>query len=306
MVIIHAGHLWGKLRGASPAIYRKGVAMTARVHIQNTVPRRLLQPASGYLAGYDYSLNPYVGCVFACTYCYVRGMPVARFHQGDWGTYVDVKQIDPAKFLRELQRAREQGRVTIFMSSSTDPYQPQEARANNTRTILTTMAQHMDLVDFIFVQTRSPLVKRDVDVLQSLGDKVLVSMTLETDLETVRQRFTPFAPPLRKRTEALELLHDQGIPTQIAVAPILPASDAFAESIVGIADYVVIDDYFTGDGSGGRRTESLGIRAAYTDDEREQWYSPSAVSVIAKQFQSVFGENRVFFSQTGFLPPSAR
>ena len=75
------------------------------------------------------------------------------------------------------------------MSSSTDPYQPVEAQEQITRSLLETML--MELPDFILVQTRSPLVTRDIDLLQKLGERVRVSMTVETDQDDIRKHFTP-------------------------------------------------------------------------------------------------------------------
>lgn len=80
------------------------------------------------------------------------------------------------------------------MSSSTDPYQPIEQKEKVTRSLLEVMVE--DPPDFLLVQTRSPLVSRDIDLLQQLKDKIRVSMTIETDSETIRKHFTPKAPPI--------------------------------------------------------------------------------------------------------------
>lgn len=284
----------------------RDVCMAQNIRVQHTEPRRFLQPASGYLQDYDYTLNPFVGCVFACKYCYVRAMPIARFHEGQWGSYVDVKQLNSASFTRELIAARKRGTVRIFMSSSTDPYQPIEYREQRSRTLLEQMVAHVDLIDFLFIQTRSPLVTRDIDLLQALAQRVMVSMTIETDLEDVRRRFTPYAPPLPKRYEALRTLRDNGILTQVAVSPVLPASDHFASSLRDLADYVVIDDYFMGDGASGKRTKQLHVEELYTPDEFEDWYQPHAYQKTLTQFQTIFPTEQVYVSRMGFLPPADR
>lgn len=74
-----------------------------------TAPRKLLNPASGYLAGYSHTLNPYVGCTFACSYCYVREMPVAKFRKEPWGRFVDVKSTAAKLLSGELTRAKRKG-----------------------------------------------------------------------------------------------------------------------------------------------------------------------------------------------------
>ena len=118
------------------------------------------------------------------------------------GSWVDVKVESAAILRKELKRAKTKGPVTIFMSSSTDPYQPVEAKEEVTRALLEVMVSEPP--DFLLVQTRSPLVRRDVDLLQQLGERVRVSMTVETDREEIRKHFTPSAPPIQARLKTLE------------------------------------------------------------------------------------------------------
>src|SRR5690348_11838198 len=137
------------------------------------------------------------------------------------------------------------------MSSSTDPYQPQEVKEQVTRGLLEVMAEERP--DFLFVQTRSPLVTRDIDLLLRLGERTRVSMTIETDLEPVRRRLTPAAPPIAARMLAVKKLAEAGIPVQATVAPLLPCSDEFPRKLAEIVDRVCVDDFFMGDRSHGKR-----------------------------------------------------
>lgn len=152
-------------------------------------------------------------------------MPVSTFRGAEWGTWVDVKKEAAELLHKELRKAKAKGEVTIFMSSSTDPYQPVEYREKVTRSLLEVMTEEPP--DFLFVQTRSPLVSRDVDLLLQLKDRVRVSMTVETDLEEIRKHFTPGAPPIAARLKALQELADAGVPTQATIAPLLPSSEDF-------------------------------------------------------------------------------
>ncbi|WP_299089629.1 radical SAM protein [uncultured Metabacillus sp.] len=263
-------------------------------------PKTLLNKGTGFLAGYTHSLNPYTGCSFACSYCYVRQMPVSLFREGEWGKWVDVKKGAARILKKELQRAKEKGKVTIFMSSSTDPYQPIEHKEKVTRSLLEVMAE--DQPDFLLVQTRSPLVRRDIDLLQALKEKVRVSMTIETDSETIRRKFTPDAPPIAARLKTLELLRGAKIPTQAAIAPVLPSSEAFPETLKSVVNRVCIDDYFMGDGSGGKRTKRLGIQAIYETLALEEWYGPIAYKKVYDRLARVFPEDQLYVSQRGFEP----
>ncbi len=94
-------------------------------------PKTILNKGTGFLSGYTHSLNPYTGCSFGCSYCYVREMPVSLFREGEWGNWVDVKNGAANLLKKELYRAKAKGNVTIFMSSSTDPYQPIEQKEKN-------------------------------------------------------------------------------------------------------------------------------------------------------------------------------
>ncbi|CAI6079314.1 SPL family radical SAM protein [Cohnella sp. JJ-181] len=263
-------------------------------------PKSLLNRATGFLEDYTHTLNPYGGCAFGCSYCYVRGMPVAAFRPEAWGSWVDVKEGASELLRRELRRESAKGPVRIFMSSSTDPYQPTEYKERVTRSLLETMAEAPP--DFVLVQTRSPLVTRDVDLLQRLGDRVRVSMTVETDLEEVRRAFAPAAPPIAARLKALAELRAAGVSVQAAVAPVLPSSERFAALLRPVTDRVVVDDYEMGDGSGGRRTKRLGLEAIYAQLGLSEWYSPSAWRTVYDRLLVHFREEELRISRSGFAP----
>lgn len=263
--------------------------------------KQLLNKASGFLEGYTHTLNPYTGCAFACAYCYVRQMPVALFRGEEWGSWVDVKENAAALLRKELAAAGRKGPVTIFMSSSTDPYQPLEYAERLTRSLLEVMADRQP--DFLFVQTRSPLVTRDIDLLQRLGRRVRVSVTVETDREEIRKAFTPSAPPIAARLRALRELVREGIPAQATLAPVLPSTEQFAAALAATGvQRVCIDDYFMGDGSKGRRTSRIGVRAIYEKLGLDEWYSPEAYQRVRARLLEHFPAERVLVSQQGFLP----
>lgn len=263
-------------------------------------PKTLLNKGTGFLSGYSHSLNPYTGCSFGCCYCYVRQMPVSTFRNAEWGTWVDVKKDAAHVFQKELQRAKTKGPVTIFMSSSIDPYQPIEHKEQITRSLLEVMAN--DPPDFLFVQTRSPLVRRDIDLLLRLGKKVRVSMTVETDLEDIRKHFSPNAPPIPARLKTLQLLAEAGVSTQATIAPVLPSSEGFAEALRPLVDRVCVDDYFMGDGSGGKRTRNLGIQPLYEQIGMEEWYHPNAYRIVYDRLLRFFSQDQLYVSKEGFEP----
>ncbi|WP_347552003.1 radical SAM protein [Pseudalkalibacillus hwajinpoensis] len=268
--------------------------------VNTRTSRSILTKGSGFLHGYSHTLNPYAGCAFGCSYCYVRRMPIALFREEDWGEWVDIKENAVALVKKEIPKARKKGKVSIFMSSSTDPYQPIDYKTSLTRDILEAMVDQQP--DFLFLQTRSPLVTRDIDLLRKLNNKVLVSITVETDLDSVRKIFAPSAPPIAGRLKALQELREAGIPAQAAVAPLLPCSEKFPEKLSEATSRVTLDDFFMGDGSGGKRTEQLGIRKLFEENGFADWYDRRAYLKIKKRLEKVYPAEAIHISQEGFFP----
>ncbi|WP_232697263.1 SPL family radical SAM protein [Brevibacillus daliensis] len=271
--------------------------------ITHRQPKQLMQKASGYVSGYTHTLNPYIGCSFGCSYCYVRQMPVNLFRKEDWGSYVDVKNGAAQLLKKELMREKRKGPVRIFMSTSTDPYQPIEYEAKITRQCLEVLAE--EHIDYLWVQTRSPLVTRDIDLFMKMKHRVMVSVTIETDRDEIRRSFSPQAPPIAARIKALSLLNESEIPCQAAISPVLPCSKDFAEKLRPVTDRVCIDDYFMGDGQQGRRTKRLGIETIYRDEDLLAWYSPEAYKIVYQQFLNVYNPEQIYISQAGFLPANS-
>lgn len=269
------------------------------VQLNYKVPKTLLNKGSGFLSGYTHLES--VHRLFLCMFLLLCQTDACLLiSQGRLGKLGGCEKEASGILAKELQRARKKGKVTIFMSSSTDPYQPAEARELITRSLLETMLLHPP--DFVLVQTRSPLVTRDIDLLQQLGDRVRVSMTVETDQDHIRKHFTPAAPPIAGRLHALKQLRDAGIQAQVAIAPVLPSSDQFAVTLRPLVDRVCIDDYFMGDGSEGKRTRRLGMEQLYQEIGLEQWIQPGAYKRVVEQMRTQFAENEIYISQAGFEP----
>ena len=183
---------------------------------------------------YDYVVNPYIGCQHACSYCYARFMKRFTGHREPWGDFVDVKS-NAANLLRVEINKKKQGRV--WVSGVCDPYQPLEAKYKLSRQCLEILARNNWPA---IIQTRSPLVLRDMDIIrQGKGFEVGFSVTTADD--GIRKLFEPKAPPVNERIRALDELHKAGIRTYAMVAPMLPGAEGLAELLEGKVDYVLID-----------------------------------------------------------------
>jgi len=267
---------------------------------------RALTPTGGFLRGFAFSLNPYTGCAFGdgggCPFCYVRALPVAHAVEGPWGSWVIAKANLPELLDSELAALARAGKLeaaTVFMSSATDPYQGFERRLAITRRALEAFARMPPRR--ILLQTRSPLIERDIDLLRELGERVIASITVETDDDKVRRALTPTSPPIARRIATVRRLREAGVFTQIAISPMLPNNpERFAEMADEAAARVIVDTFFEGDGSRGRRTCALGIGGLYERLGYAEWFRPGAEQELIAALRSRLGKGRVLFSRDGF------
>lgn len=272
--------------------------------IKEILSKKILSEATGYLnIGFTHSLNPYSGCAFSCKYCYVREMPIQKFKDVSWGEWVDVKINAAENYRKEVVNLRRKNKpVQIFMSSATDPYQPIEREAEITRRILEEMIDHPP--DLLQIQTRSPLVQRDLDLLVILKEKckVLVSMTIETDREDMKRIFAPVAPGIKQRLIALKAAHDAGIFTQAAISPVLPFTPDFPKVLEGIVDRIWIDTLNIGDGSLGKRSERLGMPELFETHGLSEWYRKDIHLKVEKYFKKFFPSEMIRVSKNEAFP----
>jgi len=185
---------------------------------------------------YDYALNAYVGCSHRCLYCYAKFMKRFTGHCEPWGEFVDVKINAPELLAREVKK-KKKGRVWI--SGVCDAYQYLEKKYRVTGRCLEILVKEGWPIT---VQTKSPLVLRDIDILKQAAD-VEVGFTITTADEKVRAIFEPGAPPVVKRAEALGILHGAGISTFVMIAPLLPHAEGLVPLLKSKVDHVLIDRY---------------------------------------------------------------
>ena len=200
--------------------------------------------------GMDFwSLNPYVGCEFGCTYCYARyahRYVVERAHDAGklddaefrdfrgphgWEAFekrVFVKEGILAALDRDLKRFFRSDSPTvrpsdpIVIGTATDPYQPAERTFKLTRSVLEQLARYEGLS--VGIITKSPLVARDADVLRRLARhndiEILISL-ITVDVELIRA-FEARSPMPAVRLRAVAKLAAAGLNVGLIVAPVLP------------------------------------------------------------------------------------
>jgi DNA repair photolyase len=179
------------------------------------------------IPGFDYCLNPYVGCTHACVYCYASFMCRFTGHQEKWGEFLDVKVNFAQVLAKQLsKRNRPQGKV--LLGTVTDAYQPAEARYEITRSSLEILADYQLLE--VHILTKSALVLRDLPILLRMRT-CEVGFTITTLDPQIARIVEPGASLPRIRLAAARKLREAGIPVWVFIAPLLPGLSDTEEAL---------------------------------------------------------------------------
>jgi DNA repair photolyase len=194
-----------------------------------------------------WSINPYVGCEFGCTYCYARDTHRFALERAEG----KLQELEPEKnalppyrptalppfesfekdilvktgaaeiLARTLDPARLNG-SSLVIGTATDPYQPAERKFRLTRKLLEQLKQYHGLS--LGIITKSPLVTRDLRLLQELSARheVTVNISLCTADAILARRLERRSPIPQARLRALETLRKGGVGAGLLIAPILP------------------------------------------------------------------------------------
>lgn len=211
-----------------------------------TTARSILSPTSGFIAaaGFTHSLTPARNCTYACTYCYVPTMRVQGGLQAEdwehWGQFTTFKE-NAADLVARQSRPHQ----AIYCSPLTDPYQPAEREEARMPAILRALIEHPPKV--FVIQTRAPLIVRDLDLLCELSrvTSMRISFSLTTNREDVRRWYEPHCEPLAERLAAIAKLRDAGLRVFATLAPILPCQpEELAEQALAATRENIIGDPF--------------------------------------------------------------
>jgi DNA repair photolyase len=167
-----------------------------------------------------YTAYPYKGCQHRCLFCYCRERRYCPFDDvNDFGFVVQVKENAPDLLRRALSR------MPVGVVGTGD-YQPAERKFRLSRHMLEVC---LELGFPVFVLERSPLVLRDLDLLQAINEKAvaavgfsIISTPDSPGYDRVRE-MENLAPPPERRFSAMEQLARAGILTGACMMPILPS-----------------------------------------------------------------------------------
>jgi DNA repair photolyase len=171
---------------------------------------------------FKWSLNPYMGCVHQCTFCYVRAFELRadRPYDDRYGQSIRVKTNVVEVLRAQLARTTWQ-HESVAIGAATDPYQPAEGRYRLTRGCIEALGSAATPFSII---TRGPLIVRDADVLAEAARRAKVSVTFSVPTldDEVWRKTEPGTAHPRQRLRALKTLVDAGVQASVGMAPLLP------------------------------------------------------------------------------------
>jgi DNA repair photolyase len=191
-----------------------------RIEYREEPCRSALNPVKGM--GFKWSLNPYMGCVHRCTFCYVRHFEHRSERPFDdrYGASIRVKTNVAEVLRKELTRSSWRHELVV-VGAATDPYQPAEGKYKLTRGCLEAFRDASNPFGII---TRGPMIVRDLDVLVDAAGRAEVGVTfsIPTLDEDVWKRTEPSTAHPRQRLKAVKTLVEAGVSARVGMAPILP------------------------------------------------------------------------------------
>jgi DNA repair photolyase len=156
-----------------------------------------------------YSLHPYTGCTHSCLYCYATSYV---------GRRISKPKLDFIKMLKkDIYEA--DPRIPVELSTSSDPYTPEEAVIGITRASLKLLKSRGFKV---LITTKGTSFKYD----QDLFDAVMVTITTLDD--EISSKLEPNAPSPSERLEALSQVEKR---KGVRIDPIIPKINDDLEDI---------------------------------------------------------------------------
>jgi DNA repair photolyase len=201
-------------------------------------PRYFLLPVKSILnrcdsrrVPFEWTINPYRGCEFACHYCYARYThEYMELDGGEFDKKIFVKKDAAAllawdvshKYSYHSQASGGDHPDHIAIGTATDPYQPAEKEYGVTRACLEELAKREGLS--VSIITKSNQIVRDIDVLKRIAERS--SLSLNLTITTLRPRLArllePRAPRPDLRVAAVKQLSDAGLAVGVSASPLIP------------------------------------------------------------------------------------
>ncbi|MGB2901194.1 MAG: radical SAM protein [Candidatus Acidiferrum sp.] len=262
--------------------------------------RSILNRCDSNRVPFEWTINPYRGCEFACKYCYARYThEYMELDGGEFEKKIYVKKDAAALLAHDVSRKYSYSSEKpdgerpdhIAIGTATDPYQPAEREYGVTRACLEELAKREGMS--ISIITKSNQIVRDIDVLKKIAARS--SLQIDITVTTLRSRLArllePRAPHPKLRLAAVKELREAGLQVGVSASPLLP----------GITD---------GEGE-------LEAVAAAAKEAGAQWFfsgvlflMPSSAKqflpFVREKFQRLERQYEQWYSKNGYAPEDYR
>lgn len=184
-----------------------------------------------------FTLNPTIGCLFGCLYCYTQMAPY-RYHS-EFGKEVKVKKWLPKKLDRELTRHKDlpSHLKRVQVNEASEAYLPQimnKSKELGRDIMLETLDVFRDHWEkenrwMVHLLTKSHLILKHLDKLKEMKDQVQVELTITTLDEKRRKLLEGSAPTVKKRLGVIEKLAGEGVFVRVMAMPFIGSKDEATE-----------------------------------------------------------------------------
>ena len=172
--------------------------------------------SDGWVANYA------IGCTHGCKFCYVDAIHkkfgfrrIGNIVYEGWGDYFAVP--DNLQEAIETTKWKRWCGIEVMLSSTHDPYLPQVYKW--TRKILETALP--EGVKFC-IQTRSPLVEQDMQLISEFKDQVRLQVSIATMNEDLAKAIEPRVVKPERRLQILDKAKSYELNTGVIIAPVFP------------------------------------------------------------------------------------
>jgi DNA repair photolyase len=260
------------------------------MEVYQSAARTILSHTSGFIAaaGFTHSLSPARNCTYGCVYCYVPTLRVfAGLKREDWerwGQFTTFKS-NAADLLQQELRPQQR----IYCSPLVDPYQPAEAEQQIMPRILAAL---IDTPPAVFtIQTRGPLIERDVSLLQELHTKtkLRISFSITTNRDDIRRLYEPHCETNEQRLRTIRHLKESGLNVHATLAPLLPCDpEILTETAIEATNADLVGDplHIRLTKATGATTRKQAFRVADAQDHGN-WFDPAFQTRIVERIRRV-------------------
>jgi DNA repair photolyase len=249
---------------------------------------------------FEWTINPYRGCEFACKYCYARYThEYMEIDGGEFERKIFVKQDAASLLARDVSQKYSYASKAsgyskaehIAIGTATDPYQPAEREYRVTRACLEELAKRENLS--VSIITKSNQIVRDLDILKVIAAKsaLSVNITVTTLKPRLARLLEPRAPRPDLRLEAVKELHDAGLHVGVSASPLVPGitdGEGELEAIAAAAKNAGAEWFFSG--------------VLFLMPASARQFLP----FIEKKFPKLAGQYRDWYAKNGYAPEAYR